>query len=89
MCSRMSTELAVTAEEHLRAADPVLGAVIDAVVRTRLRSLRSTLGLTLDELRIDDGAAIVDGAQRAEPYGSGLPVHLDHRDVRAEGKRLR
>ena len=43
--------------------------------------------LTPHERRVQDAAAVIDGHMADQVDGSGLRIHLDHRDVRAERER--
>ena len=45
----------------------------------------AAMDLTAAQQRIDDGAAVVHGHEALDLDGPRVLVHLDHRDVRAEG----
>ena len=69
--------------------DRISGGVESHLLVERLSDTRpdATVLLALDEQRVDDRAAVVDGHMPHEARPTGLGVDLDDRDVGAERER--
>ena len=63
--------------------------VVDHALEQRLRDALGDPAVLLagDQQRIEDAPTVVDGDVAQEVDPSGLEVHVDHRDVRAERDR--